>query len=94
MVQSINRHHPLTNVVLTNCLARRLNLQTTQRGLLLSVPEAEYFDLHPPEITAVARMKHCSILALSVLCSQAYQADGVLSMNVKIGAEERDVCHG
>ncbi len=49
---------------------------------------------NPLENSSVACMKHCSILALGVLCSQAYQADGVLSMNAKKGAEERDVCHG
>jgi hypothetical protein len=41
-------------------------------------------------------MKHCSILALSVLCLA--QADGeekgIRRGLLRKGAEERDVCHG
>ena len=43
--------------------------------------------------SAVASVKHCSILALVVLCSPL---TGELSADTiaRRGAEERDVCHG
>ena len=43
---------------------------------------------NPLEIIVVARMKHCSILALDVLCSAAFY-----TLTVRRGAEERDASH-
>ena len=41
-------------------------------------------------------MKHCSILALSVLCSaqSGGEEQGSCRGLMRKGAEERDVCHG
>jgi hypothetical protein len=54
------------------------------------------FVLEPTGKHAVASVKHCSILALSVLCSASSkgQARKERVFSARKGAEERDVCYG
>jgi len=52
--------------------------------------------LYPLENNSVASVKHCSILALGVLCSPQSDGEGKCASRglMRKGAEERDVCHG
>ena len=48
---------------------------------------------HPLKKMSVASVKHCSILALYVLCSPL-TGELLAYTTARRGAEERDVCHG